>query len=535
MRKRIGSFLWVGLLIVVTFSIHVSADEIYTDSGGKEFSKLSKAEIVQLLAENPETYEGEIFEEEPHTSAPYAPGRVTDEFLDAATGYLNALRRIAGVPPVEWDRALCDNAQYGAILLTVSEFSHTPSQPADMSDEFYQEALFATSSSNISGGREPVEFIHSLMSDTDGMTIDPNAMTNLRTVGHRRWQLNPFMGKVGFGYATSNQGYRRYATEKVFDQSGEGCTFNFISWPSSGYFPKDLFGRAVPWSVTVNTSEYGIPSYENVTVKLTRVSDGKKWEFSKEDTDVFGDFFTVNLDGYGIPNCIIFRPGEFDGTYEDWYQVEISGLDKPLCFEVHFFDREEADLPDPSRYFSDVMTNSWYFAAAEYVYEHNIMAGTGTGTFSPSVTLNRAQAVQILYNLEGQPDISDENLGYPYEDVNAEEWYGNAVYWARITGVATGYGDGTFQPGDSITRQEFAQMLYNYAKYKGYDLTAAGDLSQFSDSGSVADWAEAAMSWANGNELINGHDDGALEPGGTATRAQAASILMKFNQNLVEN
>ena len=142
--------------------------------------------------------------------------------------------------------------------------------------------------------------------------------------------------------------------------------------------------------------------------------------------------------------------------------------------------------------------------------------------------------MQIFYNLEGQPDISDENLGYPYEDVNAQAWYGDAVYWARITGVATGYGDGTFQPTDSITRQEFAQMLYNYAKYKGYDLTTAGDLSQFPDSGSVADWAEAAMSWANGNELINGHDDGTLEPGGTTIRAQAAAILMRFDQNLAE-
>ena len=78
-------------------------------------------------------------------------------------------------------------------------------------------------------------------------------------------------------------------------------------------------------------------------------------------------------------------------------------------------------------------------------------------------------------------------------------------------------------------------MLYNYAKYKGYDLSSEGDLSQFHDSESVADWAEAAMRWANGNELIIGHDDGTLEPDGTATRAQAASILMKFDQNLVEN
>ena len=91
-----------------------------------------------------------------------------------------------------------------------------------------------------------------------------------------------------------------------------------------------------------------------------------------------------------------------------------------------------------------------------------------------------------------------------------------------------------FIPTDSITRQEFAQMLYNYAKYKGYDLTAEGDLSTFPDAGSIADWAEAAMSWANGNELINGHDNGTIDAGGTAIRAQAASILMRFDQNLVE-
>ena len=185
--------------------------------------------------------------------------------------------------------------------------------------------------------------------------------------------------------------------------------------------------------------------------------------------------------------------------------------------------------------FEDVTPGAWYENAVRYAYLHDIMEGMSATTFQPNGTLSRAMAVQIFYNLEGQPDVSDENLGYPYEDVNAEEWYGNAVYWARLTGVATGYGDGTFQPTDSITRQEFAQMLYNYAKYKGYDLTAEGDLSQFPDSGSVADWAEIAMSWANGNELINGHDDGTIDAGGIGTRAQAASILMRFDQNLVKN
>ena len=190
-----------------------------------------------------------------------------------------------------------------------------------------------------------------------------------------------------------------------------------------------------------------------------------------------------------------------------------------------------APVPLP---FEDVPPGAWYESAVRHAYFHNIMEGMSATTFQPNGTLSRAMAVQIFYNLEGHPDISDENLGYPYEDVDAQAWYGDAVYWARITGVATGYGDGTFQPTDSITRQEFAQMLYNYAKYKGYDLTAEGDLSQFPDSSSVADWAKTAMSWANGNKLINGHDDGTIDAAGIGTRAQAASILMRFDQNLAE-
>ena len=119
--------------------------------------------------------------------------------------------------------------------------------------------------------------------------------------------------------------------------------------------------------------------------------------------------------------------------------------------------------------------------------------------------------------------------------MDAQSRYGNAIYWARITGVATGYGDGTFHPTASITRQEFAQILYNYADYKGYDLSAQGDLSTFPDAGSIANWAETAMRWANGEGLINGYENGQIDHTGTATRAQAASILMKFDQNLVEN
>ena len=187
-----------------------------------------------------------------------------------------------------------------------------------------------------------------------------------------------------------------------------------------------------------------------------------------------------------------------------------------------------APVPLP---FEDVSPGAWYEEAVRYAYFHNIMEGTSATTFVPNKSLTRAEAVQVLYNLEDQPTVSESTT---FPDL-VHEWYKPAIAWAEQTGVVDGYEDGTFRPDEPVTREEFAQMLYNYAAYKGYDLTAEGDLAQFPDGNQLQEWARPAMTWANGNELINGHDDGTLEPGGTTTRAQAAAILMRFDQNLVEN
>ena len=183
--------------------------------------------------------------------------------------------------------------------------------------------------------------------------------------------------------------------------------------------------------------------------------------------------------------------------------------------------------------FTDVNSDDWFLAAVQYVYENDRMAGTSSTTFQPEVHLTRAMAAQVLYNLEGQPAVTGDTTFTDAAD--AGDWAVKAITWAEQTGVVAGIGDGLFAPTANVTREEFAQMMYNYASYKEYDLTLEGDLSQFEDASAISGWAETAMSWANGSGLINGHDDGTIDPQGTTTRAQAASILMNFDQNVAEN
>ena len=309
--------------------------------------------------------------------------------------------------------------------------------------------------------------------------------------------------------------YRCVVKNSIDEVTSDAATLTVTALPEPEPEPEPTPPPYIPPTYAVTTPE--TPG-GTVTVSPSRASSGRRVTITAApDLGYELESLTV-LDSRGNEIALTDKGG---GKYT--FTMPASRVTVEASFTP-------APLP-----FEDVAPGAWYESAVRYAYFHNIMEGMSETEFSPTTALTRAMAVQILYNLEGQPDLSSENLGNPYEDVDAQAWYGNAVYWARLTGVATGYGDGTFQPGDSITRQEFAQMLYNYAKYKGYDLTAEGDLAQFPDSESVADWAEAAMRWANGNQLINGHDDGTIDAAGIGTRAQAASILMKFDQNLAEN
>ena len=183
--------------------------------------------------------------------------------------------------------------------------------------------------------------------------------------------------------------------------------------------------------------------------------------------------------------------------------------------------------------FTDVVAGTWYYGAAAYAYNNGLFAGMTPTTFAPNATMTRAMLVSVLWRLAGAPAPKAPNT---FVDVPDGAWYTDAVTWAAENGVVSGIGGSRFDPSGFVTREQTAEILYNYAHSKGYDVSARADLTAFPDAGSVSGWAEKALSWANAAGLINGTvRDGQtiLDPQGSASRAQVAMILMNYVEHVV--
>lgn len=183
--------------------------------------------------------------------------------------------------------------------------------------------------------------------------------------------------------------------------------------------------------------------------------------------------------------------------------------------------------------FTDVVAGTWYYGAAAYAYNNGLFAGMTPTTFAPNATMTRAMLVSVLWRLAGAPAPKAPNT---FVDVPDGAWYTDAVTWAAENGVVSGIGGSRFDPSGFVTREQTAEILYNYAHSKGYDVSARADLTAFPDAASVSGWAEEALSWANAAGLINGTvRDGQtiLAPQGSASRAQVAMILMNYVEHVV--
>lgn len=174
--------------------------------------------------------------------------------------------------------------------------------------------------------------------------------------------------------------------------------------------------------------------------------------------------------------------------------------------------------------FVDVQPDDWYIDVVKYALENGLMTGVSETEFAPDLATTRGMVASVLYRLEGGPEAEDAG----FSDVSADAWYADAVNWAASVGVVAGYGD-AFGANDAITREQLAAILCNYAAYKGEDVSSGAALDGYSDAASVSDWAGESVEWAVAEGLLSGVTNNELAPQGSATRAQVAAMLQRFN------
>ena len=331
--------------------------------------------------------------------------------------------------------------------------------------------------------------------DTLTATITPDNTTNKNVT----WSSDkPEVAKVENGIVTAVSAGTATITATAADGSGEFATCAVtVTAPYIPPVPSYLIQLPEVEGGTV-TADLAA-ARQGTEVTLTVTPDEGFALASLAVTDFFGNQVDVSRNS--------------DGTYSfvmPASQVTVSAAFAP------------AQLP-----FTDVTEANWYYDEVYYVWANGLMQGTSAATFGPNVDTTRAMVVTILWRLEGEPA---SGYDMDYSDVAGGAWYAGAVRWATEHGIVNG-SEGQFYPGGIVTREQLAAMLYRYAQYKGYDLTAGGDLSGFADAGAVSGWAETSLAWAVGQGLIQGSAN-QIDPTGSAIRAQLAAILMRFCENL---
>lgn len=192
---------------------------------------------------------------------------------------------------------------------------------------------------------------------------------------------------------------------------------------------------------------------------------------------------------------------------------------------------KSVEQPETTTY-DDVKDSDWFKDAVDYVTNEGLMSGMGNDEFGPYINTDRGMIVTILWRLEGQPEASGDAS---FSDVTEGKYYVNAVNWAAENDIVKGYGNGNFGPTDTITREQMAAILYRYSQFKGYDTTQDGmAVREFSDYDMISAWALESVTWAVNAKLMSGKENNVIDARGKATRAEVATILMHFCQNVTK-
>lgn len=287
------------------------------------------------------------------------------------------------------------------------------------------------------------------------------------------------------------------ATIKVLDENGIDYEDNSGYIKSIDSFIEKGHGDGSGWQYMVN----GVHQTSGCnSVKLTANST-ILWYFTDDYTNDYGSELYTGKNGSSVKNI----------QYTDITE------NIPVTPQKRTYEPET---------FADVKENDWHFSAVKFVYENNLMSGTDKG-FEPESKMTRAMLVSVLYRLSGAEKTES---GKQFADVKDGEWYTDGILWAASVGIVNGVSNDSFAPDAEITREQMAVILYNFAKYYNQQdgNTVNEKITEFEDFAEVSDYAKAAISWANAKGFIAGESENTLNPKNSATRAQVASLLMRY-------
>lgn len=357
MKKFISKIFTALLSILIACAAHfyVAQAKGYTNSGRSSLAKLTFPQL-KALYDDASTDGISLYKTEPKIKGGYKASTLTSSACRQTKNLINYYRRAAGLSRISFSSTLNESASYGALVMAgLDDLSHCPSKPAGMSNSMYNKGKTACSSSNLSYAYGIAEN-ELLAKAIQGQMADSSSF-NIDCVGHRRWILDPRTKTMGIGTANNSKNY--YTALRVFGSNVSTknvSDYKFIAWPASGNNLSDTFPVSTPWSITLNPSKFKAPSLSKVKVTLKEVSTGKSWTFNSKtnhsscsDTK---DYFNINNDGYGISNCIIFRPAYSKlSTFQGDYIVKVSGLSgdvSSFSYKVTFASYDSIQTSDSS-------------------------------------------------------------------------------------------------------------------------------------------------------------------------------------------
>ena len=286
------------------------------------------------------------------------------------------------------------------------------------------------------------------------------------------------------------------------------------------------------------TGTFAVTKAETISVTLSSSGGGggsvtTKYTLSF-DTNGGSDIAKVTKEKGTTVDLGQYVPTREGYTFAGWYSDEAltqKVTSVKLNGNTTVYAKWTENAVTPTLPFTDVKSGDWFYEAVQYVYDKGMMTGVSADRFAPASTTTRGMIVTILYRLENEPAVSG---GSAFTDVENGAWYADAVAWAAANDIVNGTSATTFAPNSPITREQMAAILYRYAAYKGYDVSQKADLSGYTDAASISGYAKDALAWANAQKLITGVTDTTLNPQGSATRAQVATILMRLCETVVK-